>query len=72
MPIPDLAKSLRGAVERAPEGEIVVSIHLFGIRHERELRDVSLRQLVDAARIHRSYVTEIRKGMKLAEYVRPR
>jgi hypothetical protein len=67
-----LAKTLRETVDRAPEGEIVVSIHLFGIRHEPELRDVSLRDLVDAAHIHRSYATEIRKGMRLAEHVQER
>ena len=70
MTIAELATTLKNAINRAPEGEIVVSIHLFGIRHARDLEGVSLRELVDAAHVHKSYVTEIRKGMKLAEYVR--
>ena len=69
MTVAQLATTLKNAIDRAPEGEIVVSIHLFGIRHARELESVSLRELVEAAHVHKSYATEIRKGMKLAEYV---
>jgi hypothetical protein len=69
MTLPELATALRDAVNGASEGEVVVSIHLFGIKHERDLRNVPLKALVSAARIHASYVTEIRKGMNLAQYV---
>ena len=69
MQVPELARALREAVNRAPEGERVVSIHLFGIRHARDLREVSLRDVVDGAGIPRSYVTEVHKGMRLAEHV---
>jgi len=65
----ELATALRETVRRAPEGEVVVSIHLFGIRHVGELQGVPLKALVREARIPRSYHTEIRKGMKLAEFV---
>ena len=65
----ELATALREAINRAPEGEVVVSIHLFGIRHERDLHGLSLKALVREARIPVSYQTEIRKGMNLAKYV---
>jgi hypothetical protein len=66
----ELVRILRDAVRSAPEGEIVVSIHIFGIAYARDLQDVSLRELVRLAGIRPSYQTEIRKGMRLAEYVR--
>jgi 5-methylcytosine-specific restriction protein B len=72
MALADLSAALREAVEGAPYGERVVSIHLFGIDHARELRGVPLKQLVRNARIPSSYGTEIAKGMKLAEFVRRR
>lgn len=65
----DLARSLREARERASEGNIVVSIHLFGIEHAEELQGENLRDLVAAAGIPKPYATEIRKGMRLAEHV---
>ena len=65
----ELATELGDAVRRAPDGAIVVSIHLFGIRRARELQGVPLKELVKAARIPPSYHTEIHKGMRLAEYV---
>jgi hypothetical protein len=69
MAVAQLALTLRNAVNRAGEGEVVVSIHLFGIENARELQDVPLREVVDAAHLQKSYVTEIRKGMNLAKYV---
>ena len=41
---------------------------LFGIAHADELDRVSLRDLVKAAGIPTPYATEIRKGMRLADY----
>ena len=70
MDIIKLAAALRRAVDKAPYGEKVVTIHLFGIDHERDLRGISLKQLVDAAGINVTYATEINKGMNLAAYVR--
>jgi hypothetical protein len=70
MTLSELAAELNEAVSKAPEGEIVVSIHLFGIRRAKDLDGVSLKDLVKAARIPQSYHTEIHKGMRLAEYVR--
>lgn len=65
----DLSGVLHDAWAQAPEGEIVVRIHLFGIKYADELQGVDLRALVDAAEIPKPYATEIRKGMRLADYV---
>jgi hypothetical protein len=65
----DLATLLREAREHAPEGEVVVRIHLFGIQYANELGGVNLRALVKTAGIPTPYATEIRKGMRLADYV---
>ncbi len=64
-----LSRTQHDAWAQAPEGDIVVRIHLFGIRHADDLQGVDLRRLVDAAGIPKPYATEIRKGMRLAEYV---
>lgn len=69
MDISALAEILGDTVQRAPDGEVVVSIHLFGIRYASELKGHSLKELVRMAHIPASYHTEIHKGMRLAEYV---
>ena len=65
----DLSALLKEAWEQAPEGEVVVRIHLFGLDYVDELQDVKLPELVAAAGIPKPYATEIRKGMRLAEFV---
>ena len=65
----ELANLLKRAVRNAPRRQIVVSIHLFGIRYAEALRWVSLPALVEAAGISPSYATEIRKGMNLSDFV---
>jgi len=65
----DLERTLREAWSQAPDGDVVVRIHLFGIRHAAALQGINLGALVDAAKIPKPYATEIRKGMRLAEYV---
>jgi hypothetical protein len=65
----ELAQALREAWSQAPDGDVVVRIHLFGIRHAAALQGVSLGALVDAAEIPKPYATEIRKAMRLADYV---
>lgn len=65
----DLVLALREAWRNAPPGDVVVRIHLFGIRHAAQLEGVHLKDLVEAAGIPQPYATEIRKGMRLAEHV---
>jgi hypothetical protein len=69
MTFDELSQNLRDTVRRAPHGEIVVSIHVFGIKYEEALREVTLKDLVEAAGIHSSYHTEIREGMNLSKYL---
>ena len=59
----------RKSATHAPEGDVVVRVHLFGIAHAEALEGVNLRELVSAAKIPKPYATEIRKGMRLADHV---
>lgn len=45
------------------------AIHLFGIRYADELAELSIREILERANMPASYITEIRKGMRLAAYV---
>ena len=65
----DLAEKLRNALLAAPKGDRVVTIHLFGIRHAGRLKGVNLKELADRAGIGESFGTELRKGIRLAEFV---
>ena len=65
----DVARALHEAWAHAPEGDVVVRVHLFGIAHAEALEGVNLRELVSAAKIPKPYATEIRKGMRLADHV---
>ncbi len=64
-----LVRELHDAWANAPEGDIVVRIHLFGIRNARRLDGVNLRALAEAAEIPLTYATEIHKGIRLADWV---
>lgn len=65
----ELTRALRDAVLGAEEGNKVVAIHLFGIRYAEALDGRNLTELVDRAGLGKSWVTEIRKGVRLAEFV---
>lgn len=65
----DLVRALHDAWSQAPEGDIVVRVHLFGIENAEALTGVNLKDLVADAEIPAPYATEIRKGMRLADYV---
>lgn len=61
----ELVRALREAREQAPDGDVVVRIHLFGIRHASRLDGVDLKALARAAGVPETYATEIRKGVTL-------
>ena len=65
----ELVRALRDAVLGAEEGNKVVAIHLFGIRYAAALDGRNLTELAAGAGLEKSWVTEIRKGVRLAEYV---
>ena len=64
-----LAEILNDRYFNAGEGKVALSIHLFGIDHAIELQGHNIEQICALANIPKSYGTEIRKGMRLAEYV---
>jgi hypothetical protein len=66
----DLVEELRQACAAAPKGEKVVTIHLFGIRNAERLKGTNLQELAERAGIGASFGTELRKGVRLAEFVR--
>jgi hypothetical protein len=67
----DLIKQLRQALDAAPKGDRVVTIHLFGIRHADRLGGVNLQDLAERSGIGKSFATELRKGVRLAAHVQP-
>jgi hypothetical protein len=67
--VSDLADELRVACETAKKGDVVVTIHLFGIEHADVLKGLDLRALAARAGISETYGTELRKGVRLADYV---
>lgn len=56
------------------KGEAVVMIHLFGVKYAEEIKasGYSKKDIIKAAKISESYVTELTKGVKMAEYVIPK
>ncbi len=65
----DLVQKLSQTLLAASKGDRVVTIHLFGIMHVKELRGVNLSELAERAGAGASFGTELRKGMRLAEFV---
>ena len=53
----------------AQDGMTVVTIHLFGIEFASELQGHNLKEICAGANVPVSYGTELRKGMRLAEFV---
>ena len=65
----DLADKLRNACRSAAKGDKVVTIHLFGIQNAALLDGMNVHDLAEEAGIGRSFGTELRKGVRLADYV---
>lgn len=71
MKLDEAAKTLRKMYDRGMVAkEQVTQVHLFGIIYADELAGVPLSELLARAEMPDTYKTEIRKGMKLARYVR--
>jgi hypothetical protein len=69
MQVSELAEVLRERYEQAEKREVVLAIHLFGIEFASELGGHSINDIAEIGTGHRSYGTEIRKGIRLARYV---
>ncbi len=72
MRIDEASKILARMYREAPDGEKVLSIHMFGIKYADQIRDMSIKDIVVGAGLPKSYPTEIRKGINLAKYVEVR
>ncbi len=68
MQIERLGAILKADLVKAAPRDRAVTIHLFGIRHARDI-GTGATQVAIAADISPKYGTEIRKGMKLAKHV---
>ncbi len=73
MNIKELGLKLREMYVDAPKGDSVAMIHLFGILYAKEINDIenSKKEIIEASGISKSYITELSKGIKLAEFVIP-
>lgn len=71
MTIIELANILTEMYDGAQTGEAVAMIHLFGIKYATEINQspYSKKDIIEQAGLSSSYVTELTKGVKLANYV---
>ena len=67
----ELASKLKELYDNAADGEVVVSVHLFGIKYAKFIKDgnASAVEIAKLAGISEKYGTEINKGCRLAKYV---
>jgi hypothetical protein len=67
----ELGGKLREMYSKASKGEAVAMIHVFGIKYAAEINnsECSKKEIIKASGISESYLTELTKGVKLAEYV---
>jgi hypothetical protein len=64
-----LISVLRNRYETADKREVALAIHLFGIEFCGHLDGQPVTLIAESGTGHKSYATEIRKGMKLAKFV---
>jgi hypothetical protein len=74
MTIKELGLKLSEMYNNAPKGDAVAMIHLFGIKYANEIikSQYSKKDIIEQSGISSSYLTELTKGVKLAEYVIPK
>jgi hypothetical protein len=73
MTIEEAARLLKEMVDHGhATKEVVVQIHLFGIRYAEAIDGMPLGELTARAGISDTYKTEIRKAINLARYVQER
>ena len=71
MTLNELGTKLSEMYNNAPKGDAVAMIHLFGIKYANEIKksEYSKKDIIKQSGISTSYLTELTKGVKLAEYV---
>jgi hypothetical protein len=72
MDAPQLGKLLNEWYTKAHKGEKVTMIHLFGIKYFEEIKKAGVSEVIKESGIYSTYSTELGKGMKLAQYVKPK
>lgn len=74
MTLNELAAKLAQMYNNAPKGDSVAMIHLFGIKYADEIEKnrYSKKDIIEQSGISASYLTELSKGVKLAQYVIPK
>lgn len=74
MTLNELGTKLSEMYNDAPKGDAVAMIHLFGIKYANEIKksEYSKKDIIKQSGISASYLTELTKGVKLAEYVIPK
>lgn len=72
MNVVELGRKLKEVYEKAPRGEQIAFIHLFGIDYSQEIQDAGIREVIDEAGIKSSLKVELNKGVNLAKYVKRR
>ena len=71
MKLSQLAKILEQNYNNAYNGEMVVQIHLFGIKYGKIIREKKFTaiEIITQAKLNESYVAELNKGIKLASSI---
>ena len=67
----ELGQILTDMYENAPRKELVVMVHLFGVQYHEEIKEIGIKEIVEASGIPSNYTAEINKGVNLAKYVMP-
>ncbi len=67
----ELGQILADMYENAPRKELVVMVHLFGVQYHKEIRELGLKDIIEASGIPSNYGAEVNKGVNLAKYVMP-
>ena len=67
----ELSAILSRMYDEAPRGEKVLAVHLFGIRHAKDMAaaGTTARAVVAGSTVGDRYRTEVRKAMNLARHV---
>ena len=64
-----LAAELRRMYDGAKRNEAACQVHLFGIRYAEELQQDQIKRILKLSGLSSGYLSEISKGIKLAQYV---
>lgn len=69
MNVVEAAETLTEMYNNAQDGNKMLSIYIFGIRYANELIGLPPKSIIEYSDLKPSLETELRTGLKLAEYV---